>query len=108
MVLTKLGWKYIGDNCDLSVKVRDMRQDNPNDSYHFFHTIAVQDRIDTSHLDSTMPKQLVSSLNITDFLPSSADYHRLREDFVLVSRVLTRELEEFQVPSEQRDISHLT
>ncbi len=91
------GWKYVGDNLDLTVRVRDMRQCNPNDSYHFFHTIAVQDRIDTSHLDSTVPKQLVSNLTVCDFIPSSSDYHHLKEDFiVLVARGLTHELDEFK------------
>ena len=28
-------WKIVGDNLDLTIKVRDMRLDNPNQSCHF-------------------------------------------------------------------------
>ena len=97
MVQSEKGWKFVGDNLDLTVKVRDMRQDSPNESYHFFHTIAVQDRIDTGHLDSSKPQQLVSNLTISDFLLSSSDYDHLRDDFiVLVARVLVQEFKEFK------------
>lgn len=91
------GWKLVGDNLDLTVKVRDMRQDNQNESYHFFHTIAVEDRIDTSHLESSKPQQLASQLITSDFVLSSTDYNCLREDFiVLVARVLVHEFEQFK------------
>ena len=95
--VSEKGWKYIGDNLDLTVKVRDMRQDNPNESYHFFHTIAVQDRIDANHLDSPKPQQLVSNLSVSDFLLSSSEYNCLREDFiVLVARVIVNEFKQFR------------
>ena len=95
--VSEKGWKYIGDNLDLTVKVRDMRQDNPNESYHFFHTIAVQDRIDVNHLDSSKPQQLVSNLSVSDFLLSSSEYNCLREDFiVLVARVIVNEFKQFR------------
>ena len=96
-VCERKGWKYIGDNLDLTVKVRDMRQDNPNESYHFFHTIAVQDRIDANHFDSSKPQQLVSNLSVSDFLLSSSEYNCLREDFiVLVARVIVNEFKQFR------------
>ena len=60
----------MGDNLDLTVKVRDMRVDNPNQTHHFFHTIAIQDRIATGHLDDNKPQCLVSSLEVETFVPS--------------------------------------
>ena len=95
-LLVLKGWKIVGDNLDLTIKVRDMRLDNPNQSYHFFHSIAVQDRIVTSHLDDTKPQCLVSTLSASDFMPSSLDYQQLRNDFiVLVARILVAEFPEF-------------
>ena len=98
--LVEKNWKLVGDNLDLTVKVRDMRLDNPNQQYHFFHTIAVQDRISTAHLDDSRPQQLVSNLSTSDFVPSSSDYERLRSDLtVLVSRIVVAELSAFQFMS---------
>ena len=94
-------WKLVGDNLDLTIKVRDMRLDNPNQQYHFFHTIAVQDRVRTAHLNDSRPQQLVSNLSTSDFVLSSSDYKRLRSDLiVLVSRIVVAELSAFQFMSE--------
>lgn len=71
--LSKLNWKLVGDNLDLTVKVRDMRVDNPNEAHHFFHTIAVQDRIATDHLDDTKPQCFASTLEVSNFVPSLSD-----------------------------------
>jgi len=68
--LVEKNWKLVGDNLDLTVKVRDMCLDNPNQQYHFFHTIAVQDRISTAQLDDSRPQQLVTSALLILFHPA--------------------------------------
>ena len=61
-----------------------------------FHSIAVQDRIVTSHPDNTKPWRLVSTLSVLDIMPSSLDYQQLRNDLiVLVARILVVEFPEF-------------
>lgn len=95
--LSKLSWKLVGDNLDLTVKVRDMCVDNPNQAHHFFHTIAVQDRIATDHLDDTKPQCLASTLEVSNFVPSLSDKQRLCSDFVvLVARIIVSEFAEFK------------
>lgn len=87
----------MGDNLDLTVKVRDMRVDNPNQTHHFFHTIANEDRIATGHLDDSKLQCLVSSLEVETFVPSPSDNQRLRSDLiVLVARIIVSEFEEFK------------
>ena len=74
-----------------------MRLDNPNQTYHFFHSIAVQDRIPTSHLDDTKPQCLISTLGVSDFIPSQSDYQQLRSDLVvLIACTIVAEFPEFR------------
>lgn len=60
--------KLVGDNLNVTVKVRDMRMDNPNQMHHFFHLIAIQDRVDTSHFDNSGPRADVRTLGVADFV----------------------------------------
>ena len=48
-------FKIVGDNIDKNIKKRYLRVDQQNSSLHFFHSFAVQDRIDFSHLPDTLP-----------------------------------------------------
>ncbi len=80
----------------MTVKVRDMRMDNPNQMHQFFHVIGIQDRIDTSLLDNTAPRADVGSLGVHDFVPSCDDLKRLKQDItVLVSRIIVSGFREF-------------
>ena len=73
----------------------------PNQQYHFFHTIAVEDQIRTVHLDDSRPQQLVSNLSISDFVPSSSDYKRLCSDLiVLVPHIVVAEMSTSQFMDE--------
>jgi len=94
--LSNLTWKLVGDNLDLTVKVRDVHFDNPNQANHFFHTIAVQDHIATDHLDDTKPQCLASTPEVSNFIPSLSDKQRLCSDFVLVARIIVSEFAEFK------------
>ena len=47
----KLGYKLVGDNIDKMVKSRYMRLNgHRNKSFHYFHSFAMQNRIDISTL----------------------------------------------------------
>lgn len=94
-------WKAVedpSDNLDIMVRVRDMRMDNQNKSIHIFHAIAVQDRIDSTHLDNSSSGCSVDNLSVTDFLPSKADYDKLRDCLViLTARVVVDGLDAFKM-----------
>ena len=76
-------WKIVGDNLDLTVRVREMRLDNRDKSLHFFHYFAVKDRISSSHLSRYQPQCLATSLPPSAFYPSADDYTRLCDNFVV-------------------------
>ena len=89
-----MSWKLVGDNLDLTVKVRDMRVDNPNQTHHFFHTIAIQD---PGHLDNCKLQCFVSTLEVGSFVPSPSDKQSLRSDLIaLRAPIIVSEFEEFK------------
>ena len=55
LCIQPLSFKLVGDNIDKNVKARYLRSDHGNSSLHYFHSFAVKDRIDFSHLSSTLP-----------------------------------------------------
>ena len=52
----KLSYKLVDDNIDKTVKSRYMRlNSHRNKSFHYFHSFAVQNRIDISSLPDVLP-----------------------------------------------------
>lgn len=93
------GYRICGDNIDKTVRPRYMRSDKANKSLHYFHSYAVQNRVDVSHLaDSPVDMSTFTPDRIAStILPSSNDDEMLRENVaVLISRVLTTHLKFFQ------------
>ena len=91
----------IGDNVDEGVKQQYMRSDiRKPDSIHYFHSLAVGDRVDFSSLSEqtiptkqTDPKQVALSL-----LPSTEDDSAMRDNIcVFISRVLCKSLPFFSL-----------
>lgn len=62
---------------------QDMRSDSQVHSLHTFHTYAVQDRIDVSHLDGQPSVPLLDDIHVdvTSVLPCSEDEKALKELF---------------------------
>ena len=87
-----LGYKLVGDNIDKGVKARYMRiEGRHNHSFHYFHSFAVQSRIDFSHLPDQHPDTCFNSPYqlALSMLPSADDDRSLRDLFVThVSRIL--------------------
>ena len=93
------GFKLVGDNLDKNLNRRHQRIDRKTQSFHFFQSFAVRDRIDLSSCSqspncfSTKP---VSQLPIDTLLPSLSDDQILLSNFsTIVSRVLVTELSYF-------------
>lgn len=93
-----LGYRICGDNIDKTVRPRYMRSDKKNVSLHYFHSYAVQNRVDASNLSDSpvdmstfTPKGIASTI-----IPSLDDDRILRENIaVLISRVLVTHLNFF-------------
>lgn len=97
---TATSFKLIGDNIDKNVKVRYMRSDHRNTSLHYFHSFAVQDRIDFSHLPDTFPLSCSNSPHkvALELLPTIKDDNALEKLFrIHVSRILATHMEFFKV-----------
>ena len=85
--------KFVGDNVDTLPKQRRMRTDKrAPDGIHYFHSYAVRDRIDFSHLSEKFPDpaSLPCADDVTSsLLPSSKDDKAIRKHFsILLSREL--------------------
>jgi L1 cell adhesion molecule like protein len=72
-----------------------MRSDHQNVSLHYFHSIAVTDRIDFSNLPDTPPAKPTPSLKSVSqsLLPTSTDNQILRKNFTVhISRILAQNM----------------
>lgn len=91
------GYKLVGDNIDFTINAWYMRSDgHQNQSLHFFHSFAVQDRINFSalsiHLRATCNNSMALSL-----VPSMQnDMNLLHNIATRVSRVLVTYMSFFQ------------
>lgn len=81
-------FSLVFDNLDKYVKSFDVRMNHQSKSVHFVNTIAVMDRIDTSHLPCTLTSNN-QELDLELFLPSAQDFEVLTKNFIVhVSRLL--------------------
>ena len=80
------GFGMVGDNVDQHVRPSFQRGDMQTELWHCFHSYAVVDRVDISHLSDEPPAAVVSSDSV---LPSSSDLVELYGEFeVLVLRYI--------------------
>lgn len=95
------GYRLCGDNIDKNVRTRHMRLESRNQSLHYFHLYAVENRVDFVSLSDEMP----SNSHITDFrsvakslLPTLDDDKALKRNLsTLVSRALCTHLDFFKL-----------
>ena len=106
------GYRFYGDNIDKNVKARYLRSDKRGKSIHYFHSFAVKDPIDFTHLPNTplqralpSPRAIAKSL-----LPSPEDDVALAKNLgTIVSRILTTHMKYFNFTFDgvtERHIQH--
>jgi len=79
------GFKIVVDNIDKNLRRSFQRCDRQTVSLHYFHSCAVVDRIDFSHLSDVAPESVV--IDPSTILPNAADLDAIKREFqVLVSR----------------------
>lgn len=84
-----------GDNCDTTVRVRDMRSENQNKSLHYFNTYAAKDRQHFYKMDSTSNSKSsdLRSAPLSTFLPTMEDCKAIRDNYIFpVAKVLVEHL----------------
>lgn len=91
------GYRLCGDNIDKTVRPRYMRSDKRNQSLHYFHFYAVQNRVNVSNLsDSSVNITLSPETKAISMLPSIEDDSELKRNMaILVSRVLVSHMKFF-------------
>ena len=94
------GFRICGDNIDKTVRRRHMRSDRGNISLHYFHSIAVENRVHFSMLSDSRPDNSgVSNFRrvARSIQPTLSDDTVMRRNFAtLVSRVLTKRMPFFK------------
>ena len=98
------GYRLVGDNIDKTVRARYIRADRScNRSLHYFHSFALKNRIDFSHLPDVYPHTCLPSphqLSLS-LLPSKDDDKALVNSFIVhVSRILATHMPFFKVAFE--------
>ena len=95
------GFRLCGDNIDKSIRRRHLRSDRRNQSLHYFHTYAMENRVDISHLSDVNVH--ISELTSIQYIPNSVlprlgDDTQIRQNIsALVSRVLCKHLDFFKL-----------
>ena len=86
-------YKLVGDNIDKNIRPRDMRIDHQGRSLHYFHTYAVQDRVDLSNVSDVQMSPDLSTTNLLELLPTFADHETLMQNFaILTARVIKKHM----------------
>ena len=95
------GFRLCGDNIDKSIRRHHSRSDRRNQSLHYFHAYAVENRVDVSHLSDINIH--ISEITSIEYVPNSVlprlgDDSKIKENIAtLISRVLFRYLDFFQL-----------
>lgn len=85
--------QIIGDNVDLRQKPSHQTLDRRGRDHHWFHMVAVKDRVVAGDMSVTEPSAMVKDLELHTFLPTIQDCIKLQNEFiVLIARVLTDRL----------------
>ena len=72
------GFKIVGDNIDKNIRPANQRIDRRTQSFHYFHSYAVLDRIDWTEASISQP--VVEDLDPRSFLLTPSEVERLKEE----------------------------
>ena len=87
-------FKFVGDNVDKQITVRDVRSDHQSHLLHMYSILAVRSRLPIDDLSKTGTVSDLSSIEFKEFLPSHDDLQITKKNLiVLVGRVLTKYVE---------------
>ena len=78
------GFKIVGDNIDKNVHLRFQTLEASTKSLHYFHSYAVKDRIDFSHL-SDKPPIVPELIDVKKLLPDKESNEKLLKVFKILT-----------------------
>ena len=89
--------RLVGDNIDHELHARIQTKEHSNQSIHWTHQYAIRDSVTDPLLDNTKPQKSLDDLQLVELLPTPDVQARLKRSWaILVSRVVTKHLKEFQ------------
>lgn len=98
--LSQFGYKLVGDNIDMAVKARYIQADGTrNQSLHYFHSFAVKNRVNFSHIPDVHPHTCLPSHKqmAVCLLQSAEDDKKLHHLFLVhVSHIVATYLPYFK------------
>lgn len=84
-------FKIVGDNIDKHIKPRDMRSNYQARSLHYFHSYAVQDRLNMDDFDESISSPDPGAVSLEVLLPTPQDEASIRNNMcILVARILKK------------------
>ena len=87
-------FKFVGDNVDRRVTVREVRSDHHDTLHHMYILMALRSRVTTSS-DSAVVLPDLARLPTSVYLPSSSDVLQLKKNLVImVSHILCENIKE--------------
>ena len=78
--------RFVGDNVNYAVGIRDQRMENDGKSkklHHAFASVALMNEMDYSHLSSDKPQHSWTDVTVQDLLVSQDEYSMIRKDYTL-------------------------
>jgi hypothetical protein len=85
--------QIIGDNVDIRQKPSHQTLERRGKDHHWFHMVAVKDRVVVRDISVTQPSTMVKDLELHSVLPTVDDCIKLNTEFIfLIVRVLTDRL----------------
>lgn len=83
-------FKFIGDNVDKKLGVRDVRSNHSGNMLHMYSILCARSRLPSLDLSQVGQVAHLGAINWKSFLPSEADVKQVKQNLVvLVSRLLT-------------------
>lgn len=81
--------KFIGDNVDKTIGVRDIRSDHHKEMKHMYTLLAVKARVQPPSPDDSFIPLPIATLEHSEFLPTSSELGTVKQNMeILVSRIL--------------------
>ena len=82
-------FKFVGDNLDRKMVVRDIRSDHHGELHHMYSILAVKGRIEPPSSSQDFNCSRLSTIPTSSILPTSSDVSAVQSNLVvLVSKVL--------------------
>ena len=95
------GFKLVGDNIDKNVRPRHQTLQRQTQSFHYFNSYAIKDRLDLFVMSDNPSAQDVEAIDVNTILPSAEDHEEILKNFAIIAgRIIVKYISAFEkIPS---------